>query len=317
MIEPVQQMDTRCASEALACFLEKCSQQVRDQQGCANGAGSMSSTLAVRTQCDRCGASRSMYCFDCCRLLIPEEQRPDPLRDNTLRLPFNVDIILDDRRAASTGVQLKTLMDSMSDRDGRIRLFDKELHEEVPDYSANLEDYEGTYVLFPCSESIPLSDVVAEDSTHHRIRRLVVLDCKWTRSSVRLDPKLAALSRVHLAADSVPKHSYYWRWHNAGHGMLSSAEAIYFSAWEVAAADPSWTTNECQKLVYWMWLFGLQREVIAQRHYRVGKNSVDSGAPEQKVLLPFDEAAKEISRALHRLHKDRKVKLRHRKQEIR
>jgi hypothetical protein len=67
-----------------------------------------------------------------------------------------------------------------------------------------------------------------------------------------------------------------------------------------------------------MWLFGLQREVIAQRHYRDGKNSVDSGAPEQQaVLLPFDEAAKEKSRALHRLHKDRKVKLKHRKTETR
>jgi DTW domain len=307
-------MDTKCATEALACFLEKCSQQVRDQPA---NCVSPSSTFAARTQCDRCGASRSMYCFDCCRLLIPEEQRPDPLRENTLRLPFDVDLILDDRRSASTGVQLKALMDSMSDQDGNIRLFDMELNEEVPNYSASSKEYEGTYVLFPCSESIPLSDVVAENSPHRRIRRLVVLDCKWTRSSVRLDPRLAALSRVHLAADSVPKHSYYWRWHNAGQGMLSSAEAIYFGAWEVATADPSWTMNECQMLVYWMWIFGLQREVIAQRHYRDRKMSVDRGVPEQAVLLPFDEAAKEISRALHRMHKDRKVKLKNRKQETR
>ena len=307
-------MDIRDAREALACFLEKCSHQVTGQQDGINGYSSPS--LTVRTNCDGCGASRSMYCFDCCRLLIPKERLPDPLRDNNLRLPFDVDFILDDRRASSTGVQLKTLMDSMIDReDCKIRLFDKESNEEVPDYSANSEDCEGTYVLFPCSDSIPLSDVVNENSGYRKIRRLVLLDCKWTRSSVRLDPKLAALSRVHLAPDRVPKHSYYWRWHNAGEGMLSSAEAIYFCAWEVATSDPDWTVNECHKLVYWMWLFGLQREIIVQRYHNRKLFAGFQDASDVSSALPFDEDAKNASRALRRLHKDRKVKLKHRKPE--
>jgi len=298
--------NTYDAGEVLASFLEKCSNEARNlEQG--------SSPFAARTNCDKCGASRSMYCFDCCRLLIPFEQRPDPILSETLRLPFDVDLILDDRRASSTGVQMKAIMDSMSQCEGKMRLFDKELNEEVPDY-LTAEDCEGTYVLFPCPESIPLSEVVLENSEYLRIRRLVVLDCKWSRSSIRLDPKIAALPRVHLAADRVPKHSYYWRWHSAGQGMLSTAEAIYFSACEVATVDPSWEVVDCRKLVYWMWLFGLQREIIAQRHSKKGKVR-DGKDPNENAVLPFDEDAKSASRALRQLHKDRKIKLKYRNPE--
>jgi len=319
------------AEAALARFLEHCSQEVVTP----------SSSQLLRTprgRCDQCGASRSLYCFDCCRLLLSADQWPASVRDGSLRLPFGVDLILDDRRSSSTGVQLKTLMDhaaskaaaadvdhqqQRTNKNNSVRLFDMELNEKIPDYASSQDERGGTFVLFPGPTSQPLSELVGNN--HNEIRRLVVLDCKWSRSSVRLKPAIAALPRVHL--DCVPQHSYYWRWHNAGDGMLSSAEAIYFAAWQVATSllvrdnddvhDPPtsspscWSTEDRDKLVNLMWLFGLQREIIAQRYKRDGRlvrKSACAGDDEEEPVLPFSEDYKNASRALRRLHKNRKEK---------
>jgi len=133
--------------------------------------------------------------------------------------------------------------------------------------AATVPDDEGTYVLFPQEgKSVPISSVA------HKIKRLIVLDIKWTRSynvrlfsadhhktaaaaaatttttvlagggekttttTARINPlsPLEDLPFVHL--EFPPQKSHFWRWHNRGDGMLSTIEAIYFAAREVAVA---------------------------------------------------------------------------------
>ena len=95
--------------------------------------------------------------------------------------------------------------------------------------------------------------------------------------------------------------------------MLSTAEAIYFCAFEVVTVDPSWDIDDCNKLVYWMWLFGLQRAIIAQKRQKDG-NGREGKDPDERAL-PFDEDSKRFSRALRQMHKHRKIKLKHRNPE--
>ena len=99
-----------------------------------------------------------------------------------------------------------------------------------------------TYLLFPSEDSIPLGSV------RHQVDTLVVLDCKWTKSSSRHDPRLTKLPRVHLTNPSTV--SYYWRWHSAGPECLSTIEAIYESSCEIEP-ETNWLP--------WLWLFALQR----------------------------------------------------------
>jgi len=122
------------------------------------------------------------------------------------------------------------------------------------DSADTAEEDKGTYVLFPQEgKSVPISAVA------NKIKRLVVLDIKWTRSfNVQLfssdhhkilvskpseggggksyNPlsSLKDLPFVHL--EFPPQKSNFWRWHNRGDGMLSTIEAIYFAAREVSVA---------------------------------------------------------------------------------
>ena len=63
-----------------------------------------------------CGTSRSLYCVECCRLLIPKESWPKSVQEQTLKLPFNVHIVFDkkERRSSSTGMQLMSIYNSMT-----------------------------------------------------------------------------------------------------------------------------------------------------------------------------------------------------------
>lgn len=304
------------ANDALEQFLEQCHEDVQ-----------RSSSSLLRVTCDCCGASRSMYCFHCCHLLIPLDQQPRPVRMGTIQLPFDVDILLDDRRASSTSVQLKTLIDACrrnhhnnNNNNGNtpkqkytseIRLFDMALNEEIPNYT-NCEYTEGTYVLFPGPTSQSLAHIMRESGTEGRptrIQRLVVLDCKWSRSSIRFHKSIQGLPCLHLSPDQgTPIQSNYWRWHNAGPGMLSSVEAIYFCAWYVASIDSHhWTKDERNNLVSIMWLFGLHRGIIAKRYREksvqtttcIGAKNVGEGST---LILPFTEEYKSSSRALRYLH---------------
>jgi hypothetical protein len=129
---------------------------------------------------------------------------------------------------------------------------------------------DGTYILFPQKgKSVPISSVA------HKLKRLVVLDIKWSKLSLITtnNPNLSRLPMVHL--DSPPKESHFWRWHNAGDGMLSTAEAIYYAALEVSAASVSsrqmgWTDDMRDRMIDVLWLFALQRSIIGHRNSEAG-----------------------------------------------
>lgn len=193
-----------------------------------------------RVQC--CGTSRSLYCSECYSLLIPRADWPT----NTARLPFNLDIILHDRRSAATGLHAKVLNQNLVFKKDEhfhndVRVFDLERLDPLQTSYAK-----DAYLLFPSDDSVPL------ESVRDRVKTLVVLDCKWTRSSSRQDPRLAGLPRVHLTKP--PAKSYYWRWHSAGPDCLSTMEAIYEAASEVNPPSSDDTDG-----LSWLWLFALQR----------------------------------------------------------
>jgi DTW domain-containing protein YfiP len=130
------------------------------------------------------------------------------------------------------------------------RLFDQALSDGIPDYQQPGQYNEGTYLLFPDQTSVPLSSVVATRTSP--LKRLVVLDCKWSNSSMRLHPHLAGLPKVHL--DDAPESSYFWRWHSAGKGRLSTVEAIYHAAAQVAE-QLKWSEEDQEQLVHLLcWL---------------------------------------------------------------
>lgn len=279
------------AQERLASFLEQFGEKALND--------------SVRCRCKTCGDNRAMYCSECCRILVPHVRWPKPIRDGSLKLPFDLDIVLDDRRASATGVQLMSVVKSTLSQcemhdDGEhgdkpnVRLFDIEKNDPLPEYTNDVDS--GTFLLFPSRDSKPLSSVASS------VERLVVLDCTWTRSSIRLDPSIASLQKVHL--DHVPTDSYFWRWHAAGEGMLCTAEAIYYAAWNVASLDESWSNQDRDNLVYFLYLFGLQRGVINQR-YKRGEVKCFKQVPR----APFLKETKEFQRTLRQRERPKIVSI--------
>jgi hypothetical protein len=260
------------AEDALIDFLKECT--------LVEGA-------AVRIRCPTCNASVSLYCSSCCQIMVPREKWPKTITDGSIRVPFDIDIIVDDRRTASTGIHVPAILSSgghdskpvlTNNAAPRIRLFDREISDDIPDYDKE----RNTFLLFPGGNSLPISSV-ARTCT---IERIVVLDCRWNHASGRMHPSVQKMQRVHLNCSL--KQSYFWRWHNAGEGMISTVEAIYMCAWEVAKVL-QWDSQERHKLVYLLWLFGLQREVI-RRKYEQG------GGISMPVHLPYSENGKEYQR---------------------
>jgi hypothetical protein len=316
-----------------------------------------------------CNSSRSLYCPECCRILIPKEDWPSEIRDGTLALPFDVDIILhaQERRTSSSGLHLVAILSALakdtksinrdqatitdtsdhlsgidqqikslaleeiasagdlvdetpqrqspllptnSTESRTVRLFDLQ-RDAWPQYDDDAGDMaNNTYVLYPSKDSIAITDVPEP------VHKLIVLDCKWGYTAVRHHPSIAHFRNVHLA--SPPVESQFWRWHNAGKGMLSTAEAVYYAAWEVASTytgkQSSWigqdvphqphfprlesSAQQRQQLVQLMWLFSLQRSAITKR-------SIAEERP-----LPFSEEGKVYQRELRRkqAHDNEKVK---------
>jgi DTW domain len=262
-----------------------------------------------RVRCPACNASRRLYCGDCLKILAPLEDWPTALRDGSLSLPFLVDLVLDDRRAVSTGVHLATILNSMAPNrthnncSPSFRLFDVEFDDPIPEYQH--DDVHDNYLLFPCPGSVPLSSIVMlpriapGDATRGNNRekplRLIVLDCKWARRGVRLHPALAALQKVHL--DDPPCQSHYWRWHNSGEGMLSTIEAVYYAAWQVGDAL-GWPVDRLKCLAELFWLFRFQRESI--------KNWYEHGDERYRTTpVPFTEAGKHLHRSRRNSNKQR------------
>ena len=209
-----------------------------------------------------CGASRSLFCSECFNLVVPRSDLPSCIRDGSLKLPFNLHILLDDQRTSATGLHAATLLGKE-----QVTLVDIKRGDSVQDY----RDCSQTYVLFPSTDSVPLSSV-------RDISTLVVLDCKWTQPA-RAQSFVSELQRVHLS--SPPKQSHFWRSHTAAQGCLSTIEAIYYAALEV---DP-----HNSDLIHLLWLFGRQRAAIQSR-----------GIWKDRKGLPFTEAGKEEIRALRR-----------------
>lgn len=306
-------------------------------------------TLFRRTVC--CESSRSLYCHDCCRLLVPDHSVPVPVLlsrrrkrecvstdlvdhsgQRALALPFNLHIILDDRRGSATGLHAVALING---RDGPLctsTCNDEDTSEECSARSTSIASFElgsvklvdlatdmlptyrncteSTYLLFPSpGESVPLALVAS------KVQTLVVLDCKWTKSKIcRSDEQLSSLQKVHLT--SPPEKSFYWRWHNAGPGMLSTIEAIYYAAIEVMRIKhsnlndaghimtQSDSRTDQNNLIHLLWLFGHLRAATM-------KSAQIAGIP-----APCTDEGKEIQRAM-RKQKGTWRQLRHKEDERR
>eukprot|EP00977_Amphora_coffeiformis_P009205 scaffold2095_cov166-Amphora_coffeaeformis.AAC.12 len=169
-------------------------------------------------------------------------------------------------------------MVSCGNSDNQYQLLDQAKGAGIPDYSTQ----DDVYFLFPSDTSVGLSTVAA------KVGKLVVLDCRWSKSHLRRDPRLAILPKVHL--DNPPRESFFWRWHNSGAGMLSTIEALYFAAWEVADQQ-RWSFDRRRSLVNLLWIFGLQRAKIKQQY--------DSGRGHSVIpYTPFSEEGKAFARML-------------------
>jgi len=95
--------------------------------------------------------------------------------------------------------------------------------------------------------------------------------------------------QVHL--DYTPKESFFWRWHNAGEGMLCTLEAIYFAAVQISTCQLqnlslSFTMQNNDKLALLdiMWLFAIQRRLTCTTVEKHGRP------------LPFSTNGKELQR---------------------
>ena len=221
----------------------------------------------ARTAC--CGGGRCLYCPECCRLLVPRSEWPRSIQDGTLRLPFEVDVVLTDRRAMATGLHAVAILRAAEDV-RRVEIGGDSLYDGRTDQSADRIPEGGSSVALiglDRADGVPRidrggtsapegeaftdggeGDVDDADGTYllfpvpgesvplssvaHRVSRLVALDCTWTKASARRRPELARLPTVHLT--DPPDRSRIWRWHNSGSGMLSTIEAVYHAAVEVS-----------------------------------------------------------------------------------
>mmetsp|Transcript_22965 Transcript_22965/g.34454 ORF Transcript_22965/g.34454 Transcript_22965/m.34454 type:complete len:126 (-) Transcript_22965:420-797(-) len=77
--------------------------------------------------------------------------------------------------------------------------------------------------------------------------------------------------QVHLT--NPPSESQFWRWHSAGPGMLSTIEAIYTAAVEVATFHQGFECeqSEHELLLSLLWIFGLIRVATANTARKNGK----------------------------------------------
>lgn len=229
-----------------------------------------------RSKC--CGNSQSLYCKHCFRLLAPEEMLPQSVIDRRillsgnedsesdpaparrpLRLPFDLEIVLDDRKGSATGLHAVSLLTTRESSLGlgKVSLLDfSETQEIFPDAYSDVGNG-STYLLFPSVDSVPLQSVAND------IETLVVLDCRWTKSRlIRKNEAFKQMKKVHLTHG--PSESFFWRWHNQGRGMCSTIEAIYYAAHEMMMTG-RWEAVDKNNLKHLLWLFGHQRARIREK----------------------------------------------------
>lgn len=222
-----------------------------------------------RRRCPNCDRSTVLYCSSCPQIVVDTNGWPEQVRRKPVRLPFQVDVLLDDRHGSSTGIQAVAILQAEDPDSARI-LEVEDKPENIPDYGSD----DGTFLLFPGPDSVSLSEIPPNS-----IRILVVLDCKWTRSRLRFHSKLSHIQKVHL--DDPPSQSFFWRWHRAGPGMLSTIEALYCAARQI-------TDDDDDNVVGLLWLFAMQREIIRRAHEK------GNGSREH---LPYSQSGKDVNRA--------------------
>jgi len=157
---------------------------------------------------DCCGSSKSLYCTECFKLLLDKSQWPESILNGDLKLPFELDIILDDRRRSSSSLHAMVLMKAAASHraaldlddevkstaihNSTIHMIDVQRDELIPSYENSLNS---TFLLFPSPDSVPLSSVI------EKVSKLVVLDCKWTRcKTIRTELRiLTKASQYHFS----------------------------------------------------------------------------------------------------------------------
>jgi len=176
---------------------------------------------APRIEC--CGKNQRIYCNSCGKAFNSSTNPtlPSP--------PFEIEVIRHDKADQATGIQLKAL-DVAS----------------VVDYSSDDEnnnpqktyDENTTYILFPSASSQPITD----PSVSANIKKLLVFDCKWTKSISLQSPAFKNLKHVKLG--NPPPESRYWRWHNGDPGFLCTVEATVVALIEATGDRDCWVRKQ-------------------------------------------------------------------------
>jgi len=195
-----------------------------------------------------CGKTQGrFYCSECCTLFHANLWGDRVERKD---MPFDIEVIRHDTNGQATGVQLGVL--GVADV---IEYAEKDEDEEAGADGESAYDSSSTFILFPSSNSVPITTVSGS------IKKLLVFDCKWTKSVSLTSPKFKNLRHVKLS--DPPKESKYWRWHNGEDGFLSTIEATVVALHEVMPSS---------KWANLLYIFGLQRAAIK-------KSCDDNGSP--------------------------------------
>ncbi|GMI25155.1 hypothetical protein TeGR_g11245 [Tetraparma gracilis] len=215
-----------------------------------------------------CGSASKFYCPQCCSPLAAPAAPAPPAPV----LPFDIVVLLDDSRSVATGLHLKALCPSQV----------TVVCPPLPPLAASPAS-PATYVLFPCAASVPLSSLPPPS-------RLLLLDCRWTRTTPLLSSLPPALTRVHLSEP--PGESVHWRWHDEGEGMLCTLEAAFVAVVETLRREPGGAPNRVEEMKGLFHLFGLQRAAIEE-----SKKTRPNGGRYKRTVdpgLPWEKGAKEF-----------------------
>ena len=218
-----------------------------------------------RRLCPECNASSMFYCARC---LIPVGLKDtSSLKIPTITLPLPMDILFRDELKKSTAVQAAILAPN---------------HINLIPYPGPLPEYyniEDTVIIYPSNDSVSLFEL----PNLEKIKRVVFIDTPWQRAPFIVKDRFPGFTCVKLAAP--PKHSNFWRYHNAGTGCVSTIEAIHLVALEyLQAFNGIITETEREHVGQMLFFFNLISNQI--------KKKVDVNVRP----LPMDEGAKAIQR---------------------
>ena len=238
----------------------------------------------VRSRCPRCSKRASFYCVDCYEIVGAPKGCCVPMID----LPLRCSIVFFDKIRKSTAVHAKMLAPDHVDI------------LQYPDAIPRIDDPQRVAVAYPSDDSTTFEEWDLKDLA--KLRRIILIDSPWKKSSMILNHEgLEGLRRVRLARP--PEKSRFWRWHKAGHGALSTIEAIHYLLAEYVSKCPEEnrtpsSERHCiggrsrvlfdSKRTDLLFFFELMRKKIA-RFYATDEEYQD-------VPLPYDEDGKRAYR---------------------